>query len=177
MRCSTVSPSLGVDRNGAISITETLLDARALYLTPNTESVYIGGMLDLRDGPVVVESPPNTLGMVNDRFFRYVSDMGNAGPDRGQGGKFLYLPPDWEGEVPEGYFTFRSPTYRNLMFWRGFLVDGDPGPAVEAAKDMIKVYPLGETAESADMKFVNTSGRFHNTIHANDMHFYEEVGP
>jgi hypothetical protein len=25
------------------------------------------------------------------------------------------------------------------------------------------------------MKFVNTSGRFHNTIHANDVHFYDEV--
>ena len=166
---------VGVDRNGAISITETLLDARALYLTPNTESVYIGGSLDLRDGPVVVESPPNTLGMVNDRFFRYISDMGNAGPDRGEGGRFLYLPPDWEGEVPEGYFTYRSPTNRNLMFWRGFLVDGDPGPAIEAAKALIRVYPLGETADAADMKFVNTSGQFHNTIHANNIHFYEEV--
>jgi hypothetical protein len=167
--------TLGVDRNGAISITETLLDARALYLTPNTESVYIGSVLDLSDGPVVVESPPNTLGMVNDRFFRYVADMGNAGPDRGRGGKFLYLPPGWQGEEPEGYFTYRSPTYRNLMFWRGFLVDGDPGPAVQAAKDMVRVYPLGETAAAADMKFVNTSGRFHNTIHANDLQFYEEV--
>jgi hypothetical protein len=167
--------SNGVDRNGAISITETLLDARALYLTPNTESVYIGGRLDLRDGPVVVESPPNTLGMVNDHFFRYVSDMGNAGPDRGKGGKYLYLPPDWDGDVPEGYFAFRSPTYKNLMFWRGFLVDGDPQPAIDAAKELIKVYPMGETADAADMKFVNTSGRFHNTIHANDIHFYEEV--
>ncbi|MFG0285357.1 MAG: DUF1254 domain-containing protein [Phycisphaerales bacterium JB039] len=167
--------SLGVDRNGAISITETLLDARALYLTPNTESVYIGGPLDLSDGPIVVESPPNTLGMVNDHFFRYVSDMGNAGPDRGQGGQFLYLPPDWVGDVPEGYFTFRSPTYKNLMFWRGFLVDGDPQPAIDAAKEMIKVYPLGETADAADMNFINTSGRFHNTIHANDFGFYGEV--
>jgi hypothetical protein len=167
--------TLGVDRNGVISITETLLDARALYLTPNTESVYIGSPLDLRDGPVVVESPPNTLGMVNDRFFRYVSDMGNAGPDRGEGGRFLYLPPDWEGDEPEGYYTYRSPTYRNLMFWRGFLVDGDPGPAIEAAKERIRVYPLGGTVESAQMKFVNTSGRFHNTIHANDVHFYDEV--
>ncbi len=60
-------------------------------------------VLDLRDGPVVVESPPNTLGMVNDFFFRYVADMGNAGPDKGQGGKYLYLPPDWEGEEPEGF--------------------------------------------------------------------------
>jgi hypothetical protein len=167
--------TLGVDRNGAISITETLLDARALYLTPNTESVYIGSVLDLRAGPVVVESPPNTLGMVNDHFFRYVSDMGNAGPDRGEGGKFLYLPPDWDGDVPEGYFTFRSPTYTNLMFWRGFLVDGDPQPAIDAARELIRVYPLGESADDADMTFVNTSGRFHNTIHANDIHFYEEV--
>ena len=167
--------TLGVNRNGAISITESLLDARALYLTANTESVYIGGVLDLRDGPVVVESPPNTLGMVNDRFFRYVADMGNAGPDRGQGGKYLFLPPDWEGEEPEGYFTYRSPTYSNMMFWRGFLVDGDPGPAIEAAKEQLKVYPLGETADAADMKFVNISGRFHNTVHANDIHFYDEV--
>ena len=166
---------MGVDRNGAISITETLLDARALYLTANTESVYIGGLLDLRNGPVVVESPPNTLGMVNDHFFRYVSDMGNAGPDRGKGGKYLYLPPDWKGKVPEGYFVFRSPTYKNLMFWRGFLVDGDPQPAIDAAKAKIKVYPLGKTADAADMLFVNTSGRFHNTIHANDFQFYTEV--
>ena len=167
--------TLGVNRNGAISITESLLDARALYLTANTESVYIGGVLDLRDGPVVVESPPNTLGMVNDRFFRYVADMGNAGPDRGRGGKYLFLPPDWEGEEPEGYFTYRSSTYRNMMFWRGFLVDGDPVPAIEAAKEQLKVYPLGETADAADMKFVNISGRFHNTVHANDIHFYDEV--
>jgi hypothetical protein len=167
--------SLGVDRNGAISITESLMDARSLYLTPNTESVYIGAKLDLRDGPVVVESPPNTLGMVNDHYFRYVSDMGNAGPDKGQGGKYLYLPPDWDGDVPEGYFTFRSPTFVNLMFWRGFLVDGDPKPAVDVARELIKVYPLGETADAANMEFINISGIFHNTIHANDIHFYDEI--
>jgi hypothetical protein len=167
--------SVGIDRNGAISITETLLDARAFYLTPNTETVYIGSVLDLRNGPVVVESPPNTLGMVNDYFFRYVSDMGNAGPDKGEGGRYLYLPPDWEGEAPEGYFTYRSPTYKNLMFWRGFLIDGDPQPATDEAKKRIKVYPFGETAEDTEMKFVNTSGLFHNTIHANDLGFYKEV--
>ena len=77
--------------------------------------------------------------------------------------------------MPEGYFTFRSPTYKNLMFWRGFLVNGDPQPAIDAAKEFIKVYPLGESADDADMTFINTSGRFHNTIHANDFHFYKEV--
>ena len=92
---------VGVTRNGVIISTEELMDAHSLFLTPNTESVYIMTVLDLSDGPVVVESPPNTLGMVNDSFFRYVSDMGNAGPDLGQRCKYLYLPPDLKGEEHE----------------------------------------------------------------------------
>ena len=165
----------GYERNGDIILTEQLMDAHSLFLTANTESVYIMTWLDLSDGPMVVESPPNTLGMVNDAYMRYVSDMGNAGPDRGQGGKFLYLPPGWEGEVPEGYFTFRSPTFGNAMFWRGFLVNGDPAPAVQAAKDLIKIYPLGKTADDATMRFINGSGLSYNTIHANDINYYDEI--
>lgn len=165
----------GYERNGDIILTEQLMDAHSLFLTPNTESVYIMTWLDLSDGPVVVESPPNTLGMVNDAYMRYVSDMGNAGPDRGKGGKFLYLPPNWEGEVPEGYFTFRSPTFGNAMFWRGFLVNGDPAPAIKAAKELIKIYPLGKTADDANMRFINSSGLSYNTIHANDISYYDEI--
>jgi len=165
----------GVEGNGVVLVTEELMDAHSLFLTPNTESVYVMTWLDLSGGPMVVESPPNTLGMVNDFFFRYVADLGNAGPDRGQGGTYLFLPPGWEGDVPDGYYAFRSPTYGNALFWRGFLVDGDPGPAVQAARDIVKIYPLGETADAADMGFLNSSGKSFNTIHANDIHFYEEV--
>ena len=103
----------------------------------------MGTFLDLSEGPMVVESPPNTLGMVNDMFFRYVADLGNAGPDRGQGGSYLFLPPDFEGETPEGFFTFRSPTYSNLLFWRGFLTEGDPRPTVRTAQETIEIRPLG----------------------------------
>jgi len=166
---------VGVSRNGIIISTEDLMDAHSLFLTPNTESVYIMTVLDLSDGPVAVESPPNTLGMVNDFFFRYVSDMGNAGPDKGQGGKYLYLPPDWEGEEPEGFFTYRSPTYMNIMFWRGFLVEGDPGPATASAKGTLKVYPLGGEADAAPMVFYNVSKKSYNTIHSNDTEFYSEL--
>ena len=34
------------------------------------------------------------------------------GPDAGEGGKHLLLPPGWEGEVPDGYYAARSTTYR-----------------------------------------------------------------
>jgi hypothetical protein len=124
---------------------------------------------------MVVESPPNTLGMVNDFFFRYVADLGMAGPDRGKGGKYLFLPPEWKGDVPDGYFTYRSPTYGNLLFWRGFLVEGDPGPAVEMVKELVKIYPLDRPQDRDETIFVNISGKFHNTIHANTIDFYREV--
>ena len=113
--------------------------------------------------------------MVNDFFFRYVADMGNAGPDKGKGGKYLFLPPGWDGEVPDGYFTFRSPTSGNLMFWRGFLVDGKPDQTVRSVKEMVKVYPLAWPDDRDTMRFVEFSGVSHNTVHANTVDFYREV--
>jgi len=132
--------------DGTVGIFETLMDSKSLFLTPNTESVYAMTWLDLKNGPIVVESPPNVLGIVDDFWFRYVADMGNAGPDKGQGGKFLFLPPDYEGDVPDGYFAYKSSTYGNICLWRGFLVKGDPKPAVENIKKHTRIYPCSGRA-------------------------------
>ena len=165
----------GITRNGIIGIFENLMDSKSLFLTGNIDSVYVITWLDLRAGPVVVESPPNTLGMVNDFFFRYVADLGNAGPDRGRGGKFLFLPPDYDGPEPEGYFVYRSSTYGNVLFWRGFLTEGDPKPAVDMVKKITRIYPLSQKDNPPETIFINWSGKAFNTIHSNDFHFYKEV--
>ena len=132
--------------NRTVAVFETLLDARTLLLTGNTESVYALAWLDLTDGPVVVESPPNTLGLVDDFWFHYVTDLGNAGPDRGQGGTYLFLPPDYQGDVPPGYHVFPSPTFGNIFGTRGFLMDGDPAPAVADFTARLRIYPLAQAA-------------------------------
>src|SRR5210317_843951 len=161
--------------DGTIAITETLMDSKALFLTPNTESIYTGTWLDLKDGPIVVESPPNTLGIVNDFWFRYVADLGNAGPDKGKGGKYLFVGPGYEGDIPEGYFVSRSQTYGNFLIWRGFLVEGDPKPGIENFKKHARIYPLSRVNDPPEQKWVNMSGKAFNTIHANDFSFYEEL--
>ncbi len=166
--------SQGAD-NQTVLVMETLMDSKSLFLTPNSESVYNLMWLDLKGGPLVLETPPNVLGIIDDHWFNYVGDVGNAGPDRGKGGKFLLLPPGYEGEVPPGYFVFRSATFGNLFFWRGFLVNGDPRPAVENTKKFTRVYPLAQAANPPAMKFVNVSGVPFNTIHANDFSFFEEI--
>jgi hypothetical protein len=167
--------SQGAVNNQTLLIMENLMDSKSLFLTPNTESVYHMAWLDTSKGPLVLETPPNVLGIIDDHWFKYVGDFGNAGPDKGKGGKFLLLPPGYKGEVPEGYFVMRSPTYGNLMFYRGFLDNGSTETAVNNTKKFFKVYSLSEAKSPPPMKFVNVSGKEFNTIHANDSHFYEEV--
>ncbi|MGB5054370.1 MAG: DUF1254 domain-containing protein, partial [Nitrospirales bacterium] len=167
--------SQGASDNQTVLMMENLMDSKSLFLTPNTESVYSMMWLDTKQGQLVLETPPNVLGVIDDHWFQYVGDVGNAGPDRGKGGKFLLLPPGYTGKVPEGYHVFRSPTFGNLFFWRGFLDNGSTTTAVNNTKQFTKVYRLSEAENPPKMKFINVSGKAFNTIHANDFHFYEEV--
>src|SRR5580698_1986509 len=65
--------------NDTIVIFEELMDSKSLWLTPNTDSIYFATWLDLHDGPLVMETPPNVLGFIDDFWFDYVGDFGNAG--------------------------------------------------------------------------------------------------
>jgi hypothetical protein len=158
-------------------IFDQLMDSNPLFLTGNTDTVYASAILDLdRDGATVVEVPPGCgPGTVNDAWFRFVVDMGAPGPDRGHGGRYLILPPDHEGDVPEGYFTVTSPSYTNWLILRGLLVDGRPDTAAGIFREGLRVYPLAAAAHPPVMQFVSGSGRNVNTIHANDATFYEEL--
>jgi hypothetical protein len=93
---------------GDVGITENLMDARSLFLTAQTTTPYITGEIDLKNGPVVIDIRVPVLGLVNDAFFRFVSDVGLTGPEQGRGGKYLFVGPDYEGDIPEGYFVARS---------------------------------------------------------------------
>src|SRR5580704_1083653 len=166
----------GAKRNSGITITEDLMDARTLMLTPNSTTVYVILCLDLKDGPMVVDIPPGVLGPVDDAFSRYVTDVGLIGPDKGEGGKYLFVPPGFTGELPpQGYFVAKPRTYSNLMFFRAFVKDGDIAAAAKGVKDQARVYPLAAAASPPPPTFVNISGMQFNTIHANDFNFYEEL--
>lgn len=160
-----------------VGLVEELMDSMPLFLTGNTDTVYASAVLDLeRDGPTVVEVPPGCgPGTVNDAWFRFVVDMGMPGPDRGQGGRYLILPPGYAEEVPDGYFVARSTSYINWLILRGLLVDGKPDAAAESFRAGLKIYPLAAADDPPPMEFIAGSRVSYNTIHANDFEFYEEV--
>lgn len=161
--------------NETVIIFEELMDSKTLFLTANTTSVYMMSWLELGDEPMVIETPPDVLGIIDDHFFKYVADFGRLGPDKAQGGKFLILPPGYEGDVPEGYFVSQANTYGHWVIWRGFQKDGDPQPAVQATKETVNIYPLSQKDNPPAMNFVNVSGKEFNTIHKMDARIYDEI--
>ncbi|MDG2206339.1 MAG: DUF1254 domain-containing protein [Pirellulales bacterium] len=168
---------LGSKLPNQVVIMDRLLDSNPLFLTGNTDTVYAMSFLDLeRDGPTVIEIPPGCgPGTVNDAFFRFVTDMGAPGPDRGKGGKYLILPEGFEGDVPEGYFVASSPSAVNWLILRGMLKDGKPDAASKNFREGLKVYPLKAKENPPKMEFMEASEVPFNTIHANNYKFFEEI--
>ncbi|MFV1983055.1 MAG: DUF1254 domain-containing protein, partial [Thiohalomonadales bacterium] len=158
-----------------------------------TDTVYASGFLDLKkDGPTIVEVPKGSgPGTVNDAFFRFVTDTGSVGPDRGKGGLYLILPPDYKGKLKykvgsetvkmkiagkeQTVYVSKSTSYSNWLILRGFLVNGKPNAASKMFRNGLKIYPLSKANNPPKMNFINGSGKFFNSIHANNYQFYSEI--
>lgn len=138
------------------------MDGKTLVPTPNCDVIYSMSYLDLKkDGPLVVYAPPGVIGMFDDFFQRPITDVGLSGPDNGQGGLYLLLPPDYQGHVPSGYYVFRSRTYNVFLFWRNILTPGDDGPDTTqgvAQAEQTLIYKLGSfEKDRPTMQFPNAS--------------------
>ena len=167
--------SAGCITSNQVCIFDTLMDSKSLFLTGNTSTMYAIGFLDLaKDGPTVVDLPTRMLGVLDDMEFKYMIDLGVAGPDKGQGGKFLVLPPGYKGEVPEGYFVVRTNTYGVWLFMRGYLDKGIQA-ASENIRNNLKVYPLAQASNPPKMAFINISGKEMNTVLPNDYSAFEKL--
>ncbi len=124
---------------------------------------------------MIIETPKNVLGLINSAAFLHVGDVGNAGPDRGKGGKYLLIGPDWNGNYDADDYTavYQTKSYGNWIVLRGFLGNDKGKVAVSNMANQFKVYPLG--SPSKDIQILNVSGVKFNTIHANDFDFYHEI--
>jgi hypothetical protein len=182
----------GANSNEILMFSE-LMDSQSLFLTANADTVYFIGIVDLTSGPMVVETPPQALGIFDDMWWRWIVDFGLPGPDRGEGGKYLLVGPDYDGPLPDsGYHVGHSRTKEAFLLGRAFMVDDDPAPTVELIKRTTKIYPYAQggfgtsiatllagqvradpPAQISETVFVEASGKAFNTIPPNDIGFYE----
>ena len=129
------------------------------------------GLTRTRD-PWSCSFPPKVLGIIDDFWYNWAVDVGITGADKGQGGKYLVLPPGYTGEIPSGYFVVRPTTYGSWLIFRGYLVDGSTTPAVETIKKSLKIYQLAEAANPPAMNFVNGSGVPANYVFPTDYSYW-----
>jgi hypothetical protein len=166
------------------------LDAKTLITTPNSDVIYALGYLDLKeDGPLVIEAPPGLQGILDDFRQRpipsvgqidgksWAGDVGLPGPDKGKGGKYLILPPDFAGEIPkdDNYLVFKSQTYGVFVFWRGFFKDPKQLDEPVRVMEQTKIYPLGKKASAKPMQFPNASGVPINMLYPHDFSAFEMI--
>ena len=106
---------------------------------------------------------------------KFLGDVGLPGPDRGEGGKFLLLPPGYTGEVTQGYFVYRSATYNVFIFLRSFYQDPkNLTPAVELVEQS-KIYPLGKKDSAKPMEFPDASGVPANMLPVSDGSAFDQL--
>jgi hypothetical protein len=186
--------SIGAEDNTVVIFSD-LMDSNSLFLTPNADTIYNVASLDLTKGPLVIEVPPKQLGTIDDMWFGWVIDIGAPGPDRGFGGRYLIVPPDYDGPLPDnGFFVARSKTNHVLYAVRAFMENNDPKPAVAAIKNGLKIYlytpggygtsiataldgkvRLAATPPVPPTKFVEASGKSFNTIPPSDFSYFEVI--
>src|SRR4030095_5548078 len=140
--------------NNVLAIWKDRPNAKTVIPTANPDVIYGLAFVALNAGTVVVEAAPQMQGLLDDFWQRPLTDVGLAGPDRGKGGKYLLLPPDYTGKTPGGYFVMKSATYGVFVFLRAFLVDGKTDAGVKLM-ERSRIYPLGQKDSSPAMKFPN----------------------
>jgi hypothetical protein len=158
-----------------------LLDWRNQTLTPNPDVIYFMAFFNTKDGPVVIEIPPAGDGVINgsimDPWQAALEDVGPAGADKGAGGKYLILPPDYKEKVPDGYIVLPSANYQGYALLRSILKSGrdaDVKAAVAYGK-RIKLYPFSQAANPPDTVFIDAVGVVYDSTIPYNLRFFQSL--
>ena len=102
-----------------------LPDWKNQTLTPNADVIYLMPFFDTKHAPIVIEIPPADDGVINgtimDSWQTPLEDVGPAGADKGKGGKYLIVPPDYRSNLPAGYIVLGSSTHQGYALLRSIL--------------------------------------------------------
>jgi len=159
-----------------------LPDWKIQTLTPNPDAIYLTPFVNTKDvGPMVLELPPadegSITGTVMDVWQSALEDVGPAGVDKGEGGKYLILPPGYKDKVPAGYFALPSDTYEGYALLRSIPKSGsdaDVAKAVAYAK-RVKLYPLSQAARPPATTFVDVVDIVYDGTITYDLRFFESL--
>ena len=91
---------LGADDHKVL-VQDDSAQPQQLILTANRDTIYMSGVFDLENGPIVMDVPAGLIGTLNNIWQQPLVDIGGPfSPEQNRGGRFLILPPDYDGPLP-----------------------------------------------------------------------------
>jgi hypothetical protein len=158
------------------------LDWKNQTLTPNPDSIYFMAFFNTKDdGPIVLEVPPadggSFAGNIVTLWQASLEDVGPEGLDKGQGGKYLILPPDYTDKPPAGCNVLQSDTFTGYALLRSNLVshaDADVATSVAYGKQT-KIYPLARAAGAPETIFTDADDVFFDSTIPYDVRFFQTL--
>jgi hypothetical protein len=104
-------------------------------------------------------------------------DVGPKGEDKGRGGKYLILPPDYQGDIPTGYIVVPASTFNGYGLFRVI-------PAAGRAEDLAlaikliqrhRIYALADAEHPPEQRFIDMADKLFNGIVGYDETFYHRL--
>ncbi|MHA3977266.1 DUF1254 domain-containing protein [Halovulum sp. GXIMD14794] len=160
--------SLGLQDNDIIAYSAPAT-ARLEATTANSSTPYITAFTDLQNGPTVLEVPKagaegSLYGQVVDAWQYTIADVGPSGLDAGEGAKYLFTPPGYDGDIPEGYLHVPSPSYRIAFAFRSVVGEGMTIDDAHVYARRLRMYGLDQADAPPEQRFVDPVGDRYPTL-------------
>jgi hypothetical protein len=156
-------------------------DWKFQFTTPNASTRYVYFNFNLKGGAVVLEVPPaikaGLFGSIVDAWEAPLADVGPAGEDKGKGGRYLLLPPDFREFVPAGYIPVQFETVNGYALLRAIpktSAETDEAEAIALIKQL-RLYQLAQAIRPPAQRFIDMAGKVLDGVVEFDATFYERL--
>lgn len=176
---------LGGDINDVIYLNKPF-DSKHGFLTANDVTAYAWASFTSEPGPVIVEVPAatekvNYFGTIVNAWDQPIEDVGPSGADKGEGGKYLMLPPGYDGEKSkedfqaEGYFVYQTDTYQYGFSFRPVLSKDATNEDAAAYAQTLKIYNLSEADNPPPTNYIEASEGPYDSLPYYNETFFEDI--
>ncbi|MCP4383030.1 MAG: DUF1254 domain-containing protein [Hyphomicrobiales bacterium] len=166
---------------GVVAYMSAPMDSRHGFLTANDVTPYTFTGLTTKDGPIVIDVPPAGdkaafFGTIVNAWQVPIADVGTTGEDEGAGGKYLILPPGYDGEVPgEGYYVHQSDTDGVHFAFRPVAKNGGTHADQAAYAQTLQWYPYAQADNPPPTEFIDVKENPVNTLPVYDMTYFTDL--
>lgn len=176
---------IGGDINDVVYLNEPLGSDDG-FLTANDVTAYCWSSLSSESGPIVVEVPPATdkvsyFGTIVNAWDQPIEDVGPAGRDKGKGGKYLLLPPGYDGKKSkidlekEGYFVYETDTYQYGFSFRPRLYNNATDKDAGDYAKQVSIYYLSDAKNPPPTKHIDATEKSYDCLPYYNYTYFQDI--